>query len=108
MYFGADGDVDAEQFFYGETIRLLVDHHGYVVEPVHIGQVLQVGAGFGEFFGASVQEADMGVGADDGFAFEFQNHAQHAVGGGVLGAEVDCVVSKFSGHHSSPRGRRAE
>ena len=48
----------------------------------------------------------MRVGTDDLFAVQFQNHAQYAVGGGVLRAEVDGVVSEFS-HRNSPRGQRA-
>ena len=104
--FGADGDFQSEQFFHGKAISLLVHHHGNVVQAVHIRQGLQVGFGFSQFFRAAVQQADMRVGADDLFALQFQNHAQYAVGGGVLRAEVDGVVSEFS-HRSSPRGQRA-
>ena len=105
--FGANGDVDAEQFFDSETVGLFVYHHGNVVQPIHIRQGLQVGAGFGQFFGAAVQQADVRIGANDGLAFQLQNHAQYAVGSRMLRAEVDGVVSEFSGHRSSPRGQRA-
>ena len=65
---GADWYIDTGKFFYRQAICLLVDHHGNVVQPVHIRQGLQVGFGFRQFFGTSVQEADMRVGTDDGFA----------------------------------------
>ena len=90
---GADRHIDTGKFFYCQTIRLLIDHHGNVVQAVHIGQGLQIGFGFSQFFSTAVKEADMRVGADDGFALQLQNHTQYAVRRRVLRAEVDGVVS---------------
>lgn len=90
---GADRYINSGKFFYRQAIRLLVDHHGNVVQTVHIGQGLQIGFGFSQFFGASVRKADMRVGTDDGFALQLQNHTQYAVRRRVLRAEVDGVVS---------------
>ena len=84
---------DAEQTLNGNAIGLLVAHHRHIIQPVHIRQCLQIGAGFRQFFGAAVQEADVRVGADNGFAFQLQNHAQHAVCCRVLRAEVDGVIA---------------
>ena len=90
---GADRHINTGKFFYCQAIRLLVDHHGNVVQPIHIRQGLQIGFGFRQFFGASVQEADMRVGTDDLFAVQLQNHTQYTVRRRVLRAEVNGVVS---------------
>ena len=90
---GADRYIDTGKFFYCQAIRLLIDHHGNVVQAVHIGQGLQIGFGFRQFFSTAVQEADMRVGTDDLFAVQLQNHTQYAVRRRVLRAEVDGVVS---------------
>ena len=49
---------------------------------------------------AGVQKADVGLGAHDGFAVQFQQHAQHAVRGRVLRPHVQdhapAVVLSFS------------
>ena len=90
---GADRHINSGEFFYRQAVCLLVDHHGNVIQPVHIRQGLQVGFGFRQFLCTSVQEADMRVGTDDLFAVQLQNHAQYAVRRRVLRTEVDGVVS---------------
>ena len=87
------GHFDIGQLFHRQAVSLLVAHHGYIIQAVHIRQRLQIGAGFGQLFGAAVQEADVRVGAHDGFAVELQYHAQHAVRRRMLRAEVNGVVS---------------
>ena len=91
--FGADGHFYTQQFLNRQAIGLLVAHHGNVVQPIHIRQRLQIGFGFSQLFCATVQQADMRVGANDGFAFQLQNHAEYAVSGRMLWPEVDGVVS---------------
>ena len=87
------GHFDIGQLFHRQAISLLVAHHGHIIQAVHIRQRLQIGAGFGQLFSAAVQEADVRVGAHDGFAVELQYHAQHAVRRRMLRAEVNGVVS---------------
>ena len=90
---GADGHFDTDELLYRQAIGLFVDHHGNIIQAVHIRQGLQVSAGFGQFFGTAVQQADMRVGTQDGFTVQLQYHAQYAVRRRVLRAEVDGVVS---------------
>lgn len=87
------GDLDVEQLLDGQREALLVGHHRDVVQTVKVGQGLQVGAVLDELLGAAVQQADVGVGTHNLLSVELQNQAQHAVGSGMLGAEVDGVVS---------------
>ena len=54
------------------------------------------------FFGGPVQKADMGVGALDDFAVQFQDKAQHAVGRRMLRAEVEGEIADIS-HGWRPR-----
>jgi len=44
-------------------------------------------------FYAAVEQADVGVGALDDLTVHLQHQAQHAVGGRMLGAEVQGVVA---------------
>ena len=39
--FGPRRDVDVEQLLDGEAEALLVDHHGYIVQPVEVGESLR-------------------------------------------------------------------
>ena len=61
----SDGDVDVEQFLDGETVALLVAHHGHVVQAVEVGQRLGVSLVFYELLCAAVQQADVRVGGAD-------------------------------------------
>jgi hypothetical protein len=93
----ANRNFQAHHLFDGQAIRMLVAHHRDVIQPVHVGQRLEIGLGFGELLGGSVQQADVRIGALDHFAIELQHQAQHAVRGGMLRAEVEGVVLDF-GH----------
>jgi hypothetical protein len=81
---GAQRHLDAQQLLDGQAVGVLVAHHRHVVEPVHVGQRLDVGLALGQFLGGTVQQADMRVGALHHLAVEFQHQAQHAVRGRVL------------------------
>src|SRR5690606_6374720 len=97
--------LDAQQLLDGHDVRVLVAHHGDVVEAVHVGQRLDVGLVFGQLFGGPVQQADVRVGTLDDFAVELEHQAQHAVRGRVLGAEVQGVVLDFC-HDLTPQAVR--
>ncbi|GBF30623.1 hypothetical protein MnTg04_00566 [bacterium MnTg04] len=53
---------DAHQFFDRQYVTVLVAHHRYIVQTIHITDGLVVRLAFGEFFGGPVQEADMRIG----------------------------------------------
>ena len=68
---------------------MLLVHRRHVVEPIEVADRLQIGLVLDQLLGAAVQEADVGVDAFHDLAVQLQHEAQHAVGRGVLGAEVD-------------------
>ena len=70
-----------------------------VVEPVEIGDRLQIGPDLDELLGAAMQQADMRVGALDHLAVHLEQQAQHAVRGRVLRAEIDGVVAHLDVGH---------
>jgi hypothetical protein len=90
------GHFDAQQLLDGQAVRMLVGHHRHVVQPVHVGQRLDVGLALGQLLGGAVQQADVRVGALDDLAVQLQHQAQHAVRGRVLRPEVQGVVLDLS------------
>jgi hypothetical protein len=58
---------------------MLLVHRRDVVEPVEIGQRLQIGLVLDQLLGAAMQQADMRIDALDDLAVELQHQAQHAV-----------------------------
>ena len=80
--------LDAEQFFDRQAVAEAVGDRGDVVHAVHVGGELLIGPVLAEFFNAAVQVADHAVRAEDLFAVELQDYAQHAVRGGVLRPHV--------------------
>ena len=100
----ADRHINADQLFDCQAVGLLVGHHGHVVEPVHIGQRLDISFAFGELFSRAMQQADVRVGTLDDLAVQLQHQAQHAVRGRVLRPEIQRVVFYFS--HGVCRLRR--
>ena len=85
----AIGHVEAEQPLDRETEGMLLIHRRDVVQPVEIGNVLEVGAGLHQLFSAAMQQADVGIDALDDLAVQLQHQTQYAVGSRVLGAEID-------------------
>lgn len=105
---GALGDLDVEELLDSQGEALLVGHHGHVVEAVEVGQGLQIRLVLDQLLGASVQQTDVRIGADNLLSAELENKTQHAVGGGMLGAEVDGVVADFAVADAGlARGHRA-
>jgi hypothetical protein len=84
-----DGVLDAEQLLDREAVPGLVEERGQVIHPGDEGGALRPGAVFEVLLDAGVQIADAAAGLGDGFAVDFEDQPQHAVGGGVLRAHVD-------------------
>ena len=81
-----------QQLFDRQNIAMLHAERRAIVEPVEIGQRLQIGLVLDQLFGAAVQQADMRVASLDDFAVQLHDEAQNAVRRGVLRTEVDRVI----------------
>ena len=90
---------NAEKLLDATHIGMFVAHHRHVVETVHVADGLVERLGLGEFFGATVQEADVRIGTLDDFAVHFENQTEYAVCRGVLRPEVQGVIADFLGAH---------
>ena len=90
----AFGDIalDAQQSLSGDGEGVLHAHGADVIQPVEIGQRLEIGLVFNQFFGAAVEQADMRIGPFHDLALHLEDEAQHAMRGRVLGAEIDRVA----------------
>ena len=89
---GARRGLNAEQLLLRQHPGVLHAHRADVVEPVEVGQRLQVCLVLDQLLGAAVQQADVRVGALHHLAVHLQDQAQHAVRRRVLRPEVDGVV----------------
>ena len=94
------GHFQAEHFFDGQAVGVLIAHHRHIVQAVHVGQGLDVGFVFGQFFGGAVQQTNMRISALHHFAVELEHQTQHTVRCRVLRTEVQRVILDF-GHVSS-------
>ena len=83
----------AHQLLDRERIGMLLVHRRDIVEPVEIGQRLEIGLGLDQLLGAAMQQADMRVDTLDDLAVELQHQAQHAVRRRMLRAEIDREVA---------------
>lgn len=90
---------NVEEVLDGTRVAELVGHHRDVVEAVKVRKRLGVVLVLDELFGSAVQEADMRVGAENLFAVQFEDEAEHTVRGWVLRAKVEGEVAHrfFSG-----------
>ena len=68
-------------------------HRADIVEPVEVGQVLQVGPRLHQLLGAAVQEPDMRVAALDDLAVKLEHKPKNPMRRRVLRAEVDVEVA---------------
>ena len=91
--------LDAEQLLGGEAERVLLVHRRDVVEPVEIGDRLQIGLVLDQLLGAAVQEADMRIDPLDHLAVELQHQAQHPVRRRMLRPEIDGEVAQRAFRH---------
>ncbi len=85
---GPFGHLDAQELFHRQAVPEIVRLTGQVVDPVHEGQALVVGAGFAHLLDAPMEVADVRVGPEDEFAVQFHFYPEDAVGAGVLRPHV--------------------
>ena len=86
---GAVGDLELQQALHRHRVGVDVEERGQVVHPRDERDALPVGLVLALLLDAGVQVADHRVQVADDLAVELGDQAQHAVGRGVLGAEVD-------------------
>ena len=107
----AFGHFEIEQLLNREHIGMLLTQRRAVIQAVEVRQRLQISLLLDQLFGAAVKQADMRIDALDHFAIQLHHHAQNAVRGRVLGAEIDRVIGDdftvssgrfFEFHQSSP------
>src|SRR5262249_51722891 len=94
------GHRDAEQFLGCQTERVFLIHRRDVIEPVEVGQRLQVGLVLDQLLGPAVQKADMGVDALDELTVELQDEAQYAVSRRMLGPEIESEIAQGGFGHN--------
>ena len=80
---------DVQQLLHRQAVAQAVGDGRHVVHAVHVGVELRVGAVLGDLFHAAVQVADDAIGAQNLFAIQLEDDAQHAVRGRVLRAHVE-------------------
>ena len=90
---------DAKQLFGCQTERVFLVHRRDVVEPVEVRQRLQVGFVLNQFFGAAMEQADMGIDAPDHLTVQFQHKTQHPVCRRVLRPKIDRKIAECSFGH---------
>ena len=78
-----------EKFLHRLAVAQPVRDRGHVIHAVDVGIEHRIGAMLANLFDAAVQIADHAFQAENFFAIQAQNHAQHAVRGGMLRAHVD-------------------
>ena len=83
------GDFEVEEFFDGQAIAEIVGERIEVIDAVGERNDLLIELGLAGFLDAGVQIADLGTDADDDFAVELDDQAQHAVGCRVLRAHIE-------------------
>jgi hypothetical protein len=93
---GAQRHFEPEQFLDGEHEAVLHAHRRAIIEPVEIGQRLEIGLVLAELLGAAMEQADMGIDPLDDLAVELEHEPEHAVRGRMLRPEVDRVVGDLA------------
>ena len=82
------GNFQGEQLFDGQAVAEVVGQRIEIVDAVGERDDLLIELGFAGFLDAGMQIADLGTDADDDFAVELDDQAQHAMRGRVLRAHV--------------------
>jgi transposase len=96
----APGHREAEQLLGCQTEPVFLLHRRDVIEPVEVGQRLQVGLVLDQLFGPAVQKTDMRVHALDDLTVELQYQTQHAVSRRVLGPEIEGEIAQGGFGHN--------
>src|SRR6266567_7436935 len=100
---GSPRHLDAEQALRGETECMFLVHRRDVVEPVEIGDRLQIGLLLDQLLGAPMQEPDVRIDALDYLAVELEYQAQHAVRRRMLRPEIDGEIAQRGFGHFTCR-----
>ena len=80
---------NVQQLFNGQAVAQRVRDRRDVVHAVHVRRELLISAILSDFLHAAMQIADDALGAHHLFAVQLEDHAKHAVRGGVLRTHVD-------------------
>ena len=80
---------DADKLLHRERVSVLLVHRRHIVEPVEIGQRLEIGLVLDKLLGTAVEQPDMGINALDDLAVELEDEAQYAMCRRVLRPEID-------------------
>src|SRR5262245_48318044 len=83
---------------------MLLVHRRDVVEPVEIGQRLQIGLVLDQLLGAAMQKPNMRIDPLDNLAVELEHKPKHAVGRWMLGPEVEREIAGRGFRHGGPFG----
>ncbi len=86
---GAPRHLDVEQLLERHHRRPLAEQRAHVLERVDLADDLVVVGVLAQLLDAAVEVAEDGVEVDDALAADLEDHPQHAVRRGVLGAHVE-------------------
>ena len=89
-------DLNVQQLLDGQRKALLVGHHRNVVQTIEVRQGLHIGLVLDQLLSTTVKQTDVGIGANDLLAVEFQNQTKHTVSSRMLRTKVDCVVTDLA------------
>ena len=89
MYWARARSFHVQQLLDRFAVAQAVRDRRHVVHAIHVGIEHGVGAVLGDLLHAAMQVADHAFGAQNFFAVQLQDDAQHAVRGRVLRAHVD-------------------
>ena len=78
-----------QQLFDCDRIGQVVGHRTDVVQPVGVRHVHQVRVALADLLMVAMEITHLRLQRHDGLAFQFDDHAKHAVGAGVLRTHVD-------------------
>jgi hypothetical protein len=81
--------IDPHQFLDGQGVGDVVGQGSNVIQPIRVRDELGIGHVLGDLFIAAMEIPDIGSGFGNDFAVQFQNNAEHTVGGRVRGAHVE-------------------
>ena len=93
-----------EELLGGEAECMLLIYRRDVVEPVEIGQGLQIVLVLYELLGPAMEQADMRIDALDDLAIEFKHEPQDTMRGRMLRSEIDGEVANCGLGHGNPSG----
>jgi hypothetical protein len=91
----------SQQLLDRHDIAMLVTHHRYVIEAIHVADTLIVGFALYELFCCAMQQSNVRIRLLDGFTLDLEDETQHAVGRRMLRTEVHCIALDLS--HLSAR-----